>query len=106
MLGLWRQFEASVGGAAPSDEFVRASYVYASCLVHRSAALAQSGAHPDGNDFEDAEICRHLWIGGNAVLVTADKTLQGLSTNAVETWEEHEGGPARVGVCDVAGLAA
>ena len=106
ILGLWRQLGARVAGTAPNEEFIRASYVYASYVVHRSAALALTGAQPDGNDFEDAEICRHLWIGSETAFVTADRILRCTSANAVATWEEQRGERARLSVCDVAGFTA
>jgi hypothetical protein len=49
------------------------SYIYWACIVHRTVEYFQRGkTNLDGNDYEDAEICRHLWLDTPYCLVTAD----------------------------------
>ena len=56
-----------------SEILTNSYYIYWSCIVHRTVEYFQRGkTNLDGNDYEDAEICRHFWLDTPYCLVTAD----------------------------------
>jgi hypothetical protein len=56
------------------DIVTKSYYIHWSYIVHRTVGYFKRGKTKlDGNDFEDAEICRHLWLDTPYCLVTADK---------------------------------
>lgn len=60
-----------------SDKLLSSYYFYCSYVFHRALAYFRSGkTKPESNDFEDAEICRHLALDTSYCLVTADKGLK------------------------------
>lgn len=59
------------------DKLLSDYYFYWSYVFHRALAYFGNGkTQPEGNDYEDAEICRHLALDTSYCLVTADKGLK------------------------------